>query len=76
MLNQGETFDDLPLVAENSTFCPVGTAWSNGIQSSVAHGAPLSRWITTLDPNPTSTVASTALTCSMTGVSWLPLFVK
>jgi hypothetical protein len=50
ILNQGETFDDLPFVAENSTFCPAGTAWSKGIQSSVAHGAPLSRWITTLDP--------------------------
>ena len=48
----------------------------NGIQSSVAHGAPLSRWITTLDPSPTSTVASRARTCSMTGVSPVPRLVK
>ncbi len=76
MLNQGETFDDLPFVAANSTFFPAGTAWSKGIQSSVSHGAPFSRWITTLAPAPMPTVASTALICSRTGLSWLPRFVK
>ena len=30
MLNQGETFDDLPFVAENSTFCPGGNRLVEG----------------------------------------------
>ena len=64
-LNQGETLDDLPLVAENLIVCPVGTGWSNGIQSSTVPREPFNRWRTTLAAAPRETLASTAFTCSM-----------